>query len=105
MEPAGMVKIFKRSQELYGLRCTGYLGDGDSKRYKTVAEADPPVYKDVRNEKLECCSHLQKGMGKRLLDKINQRKRKVFQHGYKKVKGIGGARKLTKGAIKRIQGH
>ena len=44
-------------------------------------------------------------MGKRLLDKINQSEGKVFQHGNKKVKGIGGARKLTKGAVKRNQGH
>ena len=105
MEPAGMVKLFKRSQELYGMRFKGYLGDGDSKSYTTLAEADPPVFKDVGIEKLECCGHVQKRMGKRLLGKINQSKGKVFQHGNKKAKGIGGARKLTKGAVKRIQGH
>ena len=105
MEPAGMVKIFRRSEELYGMRYTGYLGDGDSKSFRTVAEADPPVYKDVGIQKLECCGHVQKRMGKRLLDKINQCKGKVYQHGNKKVKGIGGAGKLTKAAVKRIQGH
>ena len=69
MEPAGMVKIYRRSEELYGLRYTGYLGDGDSKSFKTVASADPPVYKDVEIEKLECCRHVKKRMGKRLLHK------------------------------------
>ena len=63
------------------------------------------MYKDAGIKKLECCGHLQKRMGKRLLDKINQSKGKVFQHGYKKVKGIGGAIKLTMGAVKRIQGR
>ncbi|GFR58719.1 phenolphthiocerol synthesis polyketide synthase type I Pks15/1 [Elysia marginata] len=96
------VKIFKISQELYGMRYTGYLGDGDSKSYKTEAEADPPVYHDVGIEKFECCGHVQKRMGKRLLDKISQTKGKVFQHSNKKVKGIGDA---GKGAVKRIQGH
>ena len=78
MEPAGMVKIYRRSEELYGVRYTGYLGDGDSKSFKTVASADPPVYKDVEIEKLECCRHVQKRMGKRLLDKISQCKGKCM---------------------------
>ena len=29
----------------------------------------------------------------------------MYEHGNKKVKGIGGAGKLTKSAVKRIQGH
>ena len=71
------------------MRYKGYLGDGDSKSYTTLAEADPSVFKDVGIEKLESCGHLQKTMGKRLLGKINQRKGKVLQPGNKKVKGIG----------------
>ncbi|GFR87354.1 hypothetical protein ElyMa_000744800 [Elysia marginata] len=39
------------------------------------------------------------------LDKISQSKGKVFQHGNKKVIDIGGAGKLTKSAVKRVQGH
>ena len=44
MEPIGMGRIFKRSEEKHGLKYTTYLGDGDSKSYKFVSEADPPIY-------------------------------------------------------------
>ena len=109
MEPVGMENIFRRSEDMHGLKYSGYLGDGDSKSYKCVAEADPPVYEDVEIIKLECCGHVQKRMGKRLLDKVTQCKSKSYEYDQngkkKKVKGIGGAGKLTKAAIKRIQGH
>ncbi|KAI0243324.1 hypothetical protein LSAT2_015918 [Lamellibrachia satsuma] len=51
MEPDGMLKIFRRSEEKHGLVYTGYLGDGDSKSYHTVASADPPIYpeNDAKN--------------------------------------------------------
>ena len=105
MEPAGIENIFRRSEEQYGLKYVKYLGDGDSKGFKVVAEADPPIYEGVTIEKLECCGHVQKRMGKRLIDKVAQCKSKEYQIGDKKMKGIGGAGKLTKVAIKRIQGH
>ncbi|KAK6980351.1 hypothetical protein BgiMline_021362 [Biomphalaria glabrata] len=38
MESQGILQTFQRSQ-MYGLNYTGYLGDGDSKSYKTVADA------------------------------------------------------------------
>ena len=41
MEASGVVTCFNRSVERYGLRYTEYLGDGDSKGYKAVCEADP----------------------------------------------------------------
>ena len=57
MEVAGILECFKSSIEQYGLRYTEYLGDGDSKSYKQVCEADPyglPI------SKLECIGHNQK---------------------------------------------
>ena len=42
-------------------------------------------------------------LGTRLIDKVAQCKSKEYQIGNKKMKGIGGAGKLTKVAIKRIQ--
>ena len=36
-----MSKIFARSELIHGLKYTGYLGDGDSKSYNTVAKALP----------------------------------------------------------------
>lgn len=105
MEPVGMKRIFERSEESYNLKYVGYLGDGDSKSFKFVADADPPIYGEDVVEKLECCGHVQKRMGKRLMDKVAQCKSKEYVVGKKKVRGIGGAGKLTKVAIKRIQGH
>ncbi|KAK6993967.1 phenolphthiocerol synthesis polyketide synthase type I Pks15/1 [Biomphalaria glabrata] len=34
------------------------------KSYKTVADADPPIYPDKTIETLECCGHVQKRMGR-----------------------------------------
>ena len=47
MEPAGTVTTFRRSEELYNLRYSGFLGDGDSKACSSVKNADPPVYNNV----------------------------------------------------------
>ncbi|GFR95738.1 hypothetical protein ElyMa_002701800 [Elysia marginata] len=73
MEPVRMYRIFSRSEEQYGLKYSKYLGDGDSKSYTVVAEADPPLFEGIKIEKLECCGHVQKRMGKRLLDKVAQK--------------------------------
>uniref|UniRef100_A0A0B7BRA0 Mutator-like transposase domain-containing protein n=1 Tax=Arion vulgaris TaxID=1028688 RepID=A0A0B7BRA0_9EUPU len=105
MEPDGIMNIFRRSEKNHNLIYTGYLGDGDSKSYKSVAEAVPPVYNGASITKLECCGHIQKRMGKRLLDKVSEYKGQSFTEGGKKFIGIGGAGRLTVTAIKRIQGH
>ena len=39
MESEGMLCIFKRSEEKNGLQYTSYLGDGNSKSYRTVSDA------------------------------------------------------------------
>ncbi|CAG5120197.1 unnamed protein product, partial [Candidula unifasciata] len=41
------LEMFRRSEQLYGLHYVSFLGDGDSKSYKSVANAEPPVYTDV----------------------------------------------------------
>ncbi|KAK3765046.1 hypothetical protein RRG08_023564 [Elysia crispata] len=103
MEPEGMVRIFARSEDKHGLQYTNYLGDGDSKSYRQVCEAD--VYNGKEINKLECCGHVQKRMGKRLMDKVAQCKGQKFQENGKAYTGIGGAGRLTSKAIKPIQGH
>ena len=106
MEPDGTEIIFSRSQRLYGLRYTGFLGDGDSKSYARVQKAEPPIYDpETKIAKYECCGHVQKRMGRRLMDKVTELKQKNFVHNGKVVKGIGGRGGLTSKAIKRIQGH
>lgn len=107
MEPAGMVKIFKRSVDTRKLCYTGYLGDGDSKSYDTVATLNPPLYGKKKIEKLECCGHIQKRMGKRLMDKVTASKNVLYTDDKtgKKYKGLGGIGRLTQKTIQRIQGH
>ncbi|GFW42163.1 uncharacterized protein TNCV_1206191 [Trichonephila clavipes] len=53
MEVAGALSIFQRSQSLYNVRYTKYLGDGDSKAFTSIVENK--VYGDHCSvEKLEC---------------------------------------------------
>ena len=63
MEAKGVVECFSTSVDKYNLQYTEYLGDGDSKSYKEVCEADPygkPI------QKLECIGHIQKRVGRKL---------------------------------------
>ena len=63
MEAKGVVECFSTSGEKYNLQCTEYLGDGDSKSYKQVCEADP-YGKPIK--KLECIGHIQIRIGRKL---------------------------------------
>jgi len=77
MEIDGIREMFLRSEDLYGVRYTNYIGDGDSKTYKAIVDSMPyPITKK------ECINHIQKRMGARL------RKCK------KENKGLGGKGKL-----------
>ena len=107
MESAGMVNIFRRSEATRKLSYTGYLGDGDSKSYQTVARATPPIYKNKNIIKLACCGHIQKRMGKKSIDKVIANKKNSFTDDRigTKFKVIGGAGRLTQKVILRIQGH
>ena len=106
MESAGVKIIFCHSEEKHCLKYSGYLGDGDSKSYKSLVSCDPPIYPDVDIKKLECVGHIQKRMGRKLSNLVTACKNRsyTFDNG-KKTKGIGGQKKLTKIAIHRIQGH
>ena len=65
MDAAGVLSIYQRSVENYGLRYVEFRGDGDSKSQKfLVKEA---VYGDIEVRKLECVGHVQKRLGSQLL--------------------------------------
>ena len=104
MEPVGTEIIFRRSVE-HNLCYTGFLGDGDSKSYARVEKADPPIYPGKPIQKYECCGHVQKRMGRQLMNKVSELKQKTFLQNGKNVKGIGGKGGMSMPAIKRIQGH
>ncbi|XP_054287670.1 zinc finger protein 425-like [Macrosteles quadrilineatus] len=67
MEVHGALEIFRRSEEVNGARYVNFLGDGDSKAFDTVKE-DKVYGDDVDFNKLECIGHVQKRMGKRLMN-------------------------------------
>lgn len=117
MEADGAVTIFKRSESKYGLIYSEFLGDGDSKAYKSVQEQCNP---DV--VKLECTGHIQKRMGTALLKVVADHKTEKFvtsregqwlrsknlanrARGERLYTGIGGVNRLTKDAVLSIQGH
>lgn len=98
MEAAGAMEIFQRSVSERGVRYINYLGDGDSKAYKTVCESKP-YGEDVQIEKLECVGHVQKRLGSRLRKLKKEMKGKRLEDG----KVIGGAGRLTDSEIDKLQ--
>ena len=81
MEVDAVIEMFARSETLHGLKYINYIGDGDSKTFKGLLDANP--YESVQVQKKECIDHVQKRMGTRL------------RNLKKKVKGLGGKGKLT----------
>nr|XP_036677854.1 uncharacterized protein LOC108005992 isoform X2 [Drosophila suzukii] len=83
MEVDGVREMFENSESLLGVKYKYYIGDGDTKTFKALADMNP--YDDCPVAKKECVGHVQKRMGSRL------RKLK------KDTKGLGGkgAGKLT----------
>lgn len=91
MEGRCAVKIFKRSIRKHGIKYKRYLGDGDSKSFKSVSDSKP-YGENYTITKLECIGHVQKRVGTRLRN-LKTKKR-----------GIGGKGKLTDKAINILQG-
>ncbi|GFX01687.1 uncharacterized protein TNCV_4279671 [Trichonephila clavipes] len=93
--------IFKiRSQSLYNVRYTKYLGEGDSKAFTSIVENK--VYGDHCSvEKLECIGHVMKRMGIRL------RRLKTKMRGQKlsDEKPLCGRNRLTEAEIDRLQAY
>lgn len=81
MEPDAIVEMFSRSESTYNVRYAYYIGDGDSKTYKSIQDAKP--YGDFPVTKKECIGHVQKRIGTRL------------RNLKKEAKNLGGRGKLT----------
>lgn len=98
MESEGAVRIFQRSESSRGVRYTHYLGDGDSKGFVKVSEAN--VYgTEVTITKLECCGHVQKRMGARLRKLRKDIQGKKLSDG----KPLSGRGRLTDAQIDLLQ--
>eukprot|EP00795_Rhopilema_esculentum_P005628 gene5628-10839_t len=97
MEGEGVKGIFKRSQQQYGLSYVEYLRDIDSKSFKNLCEAEPPIYPGKQIEQLECVGHIQKRMGRKLNNLVFQCKKMIYTDSNGKIiKGIRGKNELTK---------
>lgn len=99
MEAAGAMSIYERSIEHKGLRYLKYRGDGDSKSFALISEADP--YKGFSIEKSECVGHVQKRVGSRLRTLKDNMKGKVLDDG-KKLTGQG---RLTNHIMNTLQNY
>ncbi|CAB3225803.1 unnamed protein product [Arctia plantaginis] len=64
MEVNAVVEMFQRSEDLYGVKYSNYIGDGDSKTFKGIVDSKP--YENFDVHKKECIDHVQKRMGTRL---------------------------------------
>ena len=99
MEAAGVINIIKRSVETKKLRCTTYLGDGDSKSFKDIVELN--IYPAHEVEKHECIGHVQKRVGYHL---------RTYKSDYKSTllsahKKLSGAGRLTNKVMNTLQNY
>ncbi|CAB3232299.1 unnamed protein product [Arctia plantaginis] len=76
----------------YQVRFRNYIGDGDSKTYSGILKAAP--YGETEVTKKECIGHVQKRMGKRLRDIVNNTVEEMKDKNGKKKKLLGGKGKL-----------
>jgi len=81
MEVDGVIEMFQRSVESRDVKYAYYIGDGDSKTFKGIMDANP--YEGLIVKKKECIAHVQKRMGTRL------------RNLKKTTKSLGGKGKLT----------
>lgn len=72
MEAARAIMVYRRSLE-NSVRYNPFVGDGDSKSYKTVA-TDKPCGPNYDIEKEECIGHIQKRMGTPLRREVEKSK-------------------------------
>ena len=94
MEAEGAVVLWGRSIERHNLRYKWMVSDEDSKAFNSVEH----IYDDITVEKLDCVGHVQKRMGKHLLNLKARTKGKLADG-----QPIGGRGRLTEGRIKQLQ--
>ena len=91
MEVEGAKVMWSRSLELHNIRYRWMVSDGDSKAFSAVED----TYDEVKVEKMDCVGHVQKRMGKHLMNLKATNKGKLADG-----KAIGGCGRLTDDKIK-----
>lgn len=80
--------MFSRSEELYGVKYSNYIGDGDSKTFTAIVDLN--LYGDeLTVVKNECIDHVQKKIGTRL-------------RNIRKAKKLDEKGKLTKALVNKL---
>ena len=102
METEATFEMFLRSIDKNNLRYTTYVGDGDSSSFAYVREKCLSRFGESYTvTKEECLGHVQKRMGKALIELTNKmRGRKLDDE-----KALGGRGRLTKKLIDTIQNN
>ena len=73
MESDGVIELYRRSVDKYGIRYNPFIGDGDSSAYSTVDKLRP--YGALFfTEKRECVNHVTKRMGTNLRTLVRENK-------------------------------
>lgn len=86
--------MFLRSEDLYGVRFTNYIGDGDTATYPAICKSKP-YGPDIDIVKEECVGHVQNRMFSRLKTLKAKNKSVVLSDGGK----VGGKNRLTGSVI------
>ena len=94
MEKEGAEILWRRSLNRHNIRYRWMVSDGDSKAFSAVED----TYDGIKVEKMDCVGHVQKRMGKHLMNLKATTKGKL-EDG----KTIGGRGRLTEEKIKQIQ--
>ena len=80
MESPGCQSILQLSVDEYNIRYVHYIGAGDTESFKKVLESKS-YGDDLIPCKLECADHVQKRLGIRLLNLLNDMKGKKLSDG------------------------
>ena len=99
MESAGVLQIYKRSVVERSLRYTTYLGDGDSKSFQDIINADP--YPGKTCNRYECVGHVQKRVTAHI-NTLKQQYKGVVLADHKKLCGKG---RLTQKVTNTLQNY
>ena len=95
MEAEGAALIWRRSIANHNMRYKWMVSDiGDRKAFSLVED----TYENCKWEKLDCVGHVQKRMGKHLLNLKSRSSGKLLDG-----KSIGGRGRLTENKIKDLQ--
>lgn len=99
MESEAACVVWNRSVHQRSLMYTTFIGDGDSKSYRAVCEADP--YSGIPITKEECIGHVQKRLGTGLRELKKAKRGEKLSDG----KPIGGVGRLTDKTIDTLQSY